>query len=292
MMSNQATAPKEGPQGKALAPKKLIVKKVEDRSASIRRIWFDLSQVDDAAQDWAGRYIKLLFTPEGSTDISPLIAQGEAKLCQKRTYTLAALDTKTKVCAIDFVLHVCHANEIMTPETGGYGAHFALNAAPGDEIYFGGPGTLKPFETQDKFFLMFADLTAVPALVHQVSLLGDNPQGYVIISILDDSDKQHTAESLNLPQGLELKYVQDPSATQFASQIAEMNLALPEAQKLAVWCACEFSQMRAIRDLCRGIEDFNLRGHYFSSYWKTGLTEDGHKVVKRADAAELENQQA
>ncbi len=48
-----------------------------------------------------------------------------------------------------------------------------------------------------------------------------------------------------------------------------------------MWCACEFDDMRALRDYFRNQRNVEHDRIYISSYWKNGVSEDGHKVLKR-----------
>jgi NADPH-dependent ferric siderophore reductase len=42
--------------------------------------------------------------------------------------------------------------------------------------------------------------------------------------------------------------------------------------------------MRALRQYFRNDRDVEREFIYISSYWKNGVTEEGHKVIKREDA--------
>jgi NADPH-dependent ferric siderophore reductase len=50
------------------------------------------------------------------------------------------------------------------------------------------------------------------------------------------------------------------------------------------WAACEFSAMQRLRAYLRDERGLGPDALYISSYWKSGLTEEAHKVVKREDA--------
>nr|WP_272214140.1 SIP domain-containing protein [Marinicella sp. W31]MDC2876875.1 SIP domain-containing protein [Marinicella sp. W31] len=50
------------------------------------------------------------------------------------------------------------------------------------------------------------------------------------------------------------------------------------------WCAAEFETMRRLRTYLRQERGLGPDQLYISSYWKQGLGEDQHRVVKRADA--------
>jgi len=50
------------------------------------------------------------------------------------------------------------------------------------------------------------------------------------------------------------------------------------------WAASEFVTMQALRAYLRAERDLGRDRLYISSYWKAGLAEDAHKLVKREDA--------
>ena len=58
---------------------------------------------------------------------------------------------------------------------------------------------------------------------------------------------------------------------------------LPDCE-IAGWVACEFESMKLARGFFRGELGLSPRNLYASSYWKLGLAETQHKVVKREDA--------
>ncbi|MGB2079548.1 MAG: siderophore-interacting protein [Vibrio sp.] len=258
-------------------PKALVVTAIEMLSPNLRRFWFDAKQVPQLADDWYGRYVKLLFTQDGSTDIQ---GHQDPKQLKMRTYTVAKVDLAKQQLAIDFVCHT--PPKQLSVETGGYGAAFAQHAQVGDILYFNGPGVIKGMNQDASWLLMVADLTAVPALRSQIDALAHDAKGQVYLSLPSKQD----APELNLPQGMQLCVLEHPSPEALVEQIKKH----PELNTdFSLWCACEFSQMRQIRDLCRQFAEFDLRSSYVSSYWKQGLTEDGHKVAKHQDARELES---
>ncbi|MDO6804479.1 SIP domain-containing protein, partial [Wenyingzhuangia sp. 1_MG-2023] len=55
--------------------------------------------------------------------------------------------------------------------------------------------------------------------------------------------------------------------------------------RVAVWVACEFHKMKALRRYFRQQRQTGRKETYISSYWKLGRSEDEHKVDKRADQA-------
>ena len=54
-----------------------------------------------------------------------------------------------------------------------------------------------------------------------------------------------------------------------------------------VWVASDFDSMRELRQYFRNDREVDKQDIYISSYWKRGVTKDGHKVLKQQDAQTL-----
>ena len=67
------------------------------------------------------------------------------------------------------------------------------------------------------------------------------------------------------------------------SQKPGLGAGWPEGDVYA-WAACEFSSMKALRSYLREERGLGADSLYISSYWKSGLTEEDHKLAKREDA--------
>jgi NADPH-dependent ferric siderophore reductase len=204
----------------------------------------------------AGQYIKLMF----SSDDKPVM----------RTYTIRDYDAAKQLLSIDFVIH--------DAEHGGFASHWAVNAKEGDVLTFGGPGPIKSAPQTNGDYLFVADMTALPAAAIAIERLANDAHGKAFIQVGHESDIQH----IEAPQGLEIKWlVGHYDQALLADDVAQMPSL---TENTAIWCACEFNQMRAVRRTLSDDENFNRKLAYFSSYWKPGITEDGHKKLKREDA--------
>ncbi len=145
-----------------------------------------------------------------------------------------------------------------------------------------GPGPATFVNTDADWFLLAADMTALPALTANLALLPEKAKGYVVIEILADEDKQDLA----VPEGMDIVWVVNPHAGSDESPLfhAIQKLTWQEGQ-VAVWAACEFKTMKKIRQYLREDKEVEKSRLYVSSYWKQGLKEEEHKVVKKEDAA-------
>ncbi|NII09879.1 siderophore-interacting protein [Oleiagrimonas sp. C23AA] len=208
--------------------------------------------------DQASAYVKLMFPVDGRE--RPLL----------RTYTVRA--QRSDAIDIDFALHGA--------DGGGPASGWALNCQPGDRIDIGGPGPKKLADAEADFVLMVGDMTALPAISVNLEQLPASAQGRVIVEVPHEEDIQ----PLSKPERVDLQWVINPTPGQATPLVeAVAALAWPHG-RVAVWAACEFTSMRALREHFRHERGVERTDMYISSYWKQGSDEDNHKSLKRADA--------
>ena len=261
--SNQMSKPQPKPQ-----PKKATVIKTEKISANMQRIKLQSDEFVDFPEHCEGSYIKLLFSAEGSTDPSAL-TEGERPVL--RTYTIAEFSRSECTIDVDFVRHE-------TSDAGcGFAARWAMSAEIGDTIYVGGPGALLDINTDADWFFAVADMTALPALSAKIRLLPSHAKGYAVIKVVERDD----IRTIETPENIQVIWLLDDE-----SLIDKVKVLPWLSGIVSVWVACEFDDMRALRGYFRNEKEVQKDKIYISSYWKSGVTEDGHKVIKREDAAE------
>lgn len=252
--------------------KQLTVTASHSLSPNMQRIEFTIADSHYFLADCAGQYVKLMFTPEGKTDLSLL---GPAQEPVLRTYTIRDINVVTKRLVIDFVKHQ-RSIAAITPELGGYGQHFAEQAKVGDHLYIRGPGSIQAVDLTTDWLLLVADMTSIPALSVMLDGLPEDAQGYVVLEVASVED----LPTLTLPPALTLVVCVRGQAGSLADRVRQLSWL---AGQVSVWCACEFSDMKAIRSYVTHEHEVERAGCYFSSYWKEGVTEDGHKLVKQQD---------
>lgn len=225
---------------------------------------------EEYANHYAGAYIKLELTDEGSAYIESADVSQEPRL---RTYSIRRFDIQAKEIDIDFVLH---GNE----PCNGLASYWAQNANIGSKISIRGPGSIKPVETSADAFCLAADMTALPALSTVLEQLHSDATGFAVIQVTSEADQQ----PLNKPDGIELIWVTSGADHQDKSPLVEVfeNQPWPSGVVFA-WAACEFSSMRQLRKYLRNEKSVDKDNLYLSSYWKQGRTEDQHKIDKRKD---------
>ena len=245
------------------APKALTVKSATNLTPNMRRVTLQGEALAGFPEHAEGAYIKLLFKQMGNH--KPVM----------RTYTVAEQRSDQREIDVDFMLHSGNDGT-----ASGIAAPWSVAAKPGDEMSIAGPGAAKFINTDAEYFLLAADMTALPALTVNLKRLPEDAQGQVFIEILSEADKQDLAK----PNQIAINWVinNDPGSDKTPLFYAIAQAELP-ANRLAAWVACEFKTMKKIRQHLkddRGIEKSHL---YISSYWKKGDSEEMHKVAKQQD---------
>lgn len=252
------------------SPRQITVTATQAITPNMQRITLQSPELSELPSNCEGGYIKLLFTSDGGTDISGL-ADGERPIM--RTYTIRHFDQQSGSIEVDFVRHITHDLQC------GFAARWALNTKPGDTICFVGPGIIQNMSTEADWFFMVADMTALPALSAKACQLPDNAKGYAVIKVLSEEDRQ----AISVPKNMRVEWIYE------ADSLDEKVRSLPWLNGIAsVWCACEFDSMRALRQYFRNEKKVERDNIYISSYWKQGVSEDGHKAIKHQDATEQE----
>lgn len=208
-------------------------------------------------EDQPGAYFKLVFPgQEGEKD-------------RLRTYTVRQQFDDS--FDIDFMVHEAD---------GGLAISWAMAAQPGDTIQIRGPGPNKTVDPEADWFLFAGDMTALPAISANIQRLPADAKGYAVLEVVDEADRQQ----LNAPAGIEIKWIVNDQPGVNSDCLVEAVKDLPWAEgRPGVWCACEFSSMRKLRDYFRNERGVDKSDLYISSYWKLGREEEAHKKLKRED---------
>ncbi|EGQ9314779.1 siderophore-interacting protein [Vibrio parahaemolyticus] len=247
-------------------PKTLVVTDTETITPNMQRITLQGEALSHFPRDCEGSYIKLLFNDMGGADLS-ILSEDDRPIM--RTYTIRRFHLETSSIEVDFVRHVTQDLQC------GFAARWAMAAQKGDTISIVGPGSISNLNTEADWFFMTADMTALPALSAKIRTLPEEAKGYAVISVMSPADIQ----PLHAPADMALIWLTEGQA--LADSVRELEWLDGNA---SIWCACEFDSMRALRQYFRNEKEVDRENIYISSYWKQGVSEDGHKVIKREDA--------
>jgi NADPH-dependent ferric siderophore reductase len=244
----------------------VVVKRTTRLTPNMQRLCLTGESLQSFPNTLPGAYIKLLFDTHGN----PLTSELNDQEVAMRTYTVSAFDKDNGELTVDMVLH--NDNGITGPASS-----WAASAQPGDALLIAGPGSSKALAPNYDWVLFAGDMTAMPTIKNYLASLPDNTKGYAVIAIEHEDDKQ----VLKKPIGVELVWAL-PSQLLCTLEACSWLVGMP-----AVWVACEFSEMRAIRRWLKDVKAVPHNQVYISSYWKKGRSEDQHKIDKRIDSEDF-----
>ncbi|CAH6785073.1 NADPH-dependent ferric siderophore reductase [Vibrio chagasii] len=254
------------------SPITLTVTQTSTITPNMQRITFSGEGLSKYPAECVGGYIKLLFSPLGTTDLSQL---NEGERPTMRTYTIRHYNPVEKFIEVDFVRHITKDLQC------GFAARWAMSAQVGDTISVAGPGLIQGLNLESDWFFLVADMTSLPALSAKVKTLPESAIGHAVIQINSAADKQE----LEAPEGIKITWLIEDETSKTLSQTVR-SLTWLDGQ-VSVWTACEFESMRELRQYFRNEKEVAKENIYISSYWKRGVSEDGHKVIKQQDAQAL-----
>lgn len=245
--------------------RQLLVNAVEQLTPNMRRVTLQGEDLANLPEDAEGGYLKLNFP--GKDPDKPIL----------RTYTVSRYRPEIHEIDIDFMLH-SHSND----SSNGIAATWAMQARTGDKMAIFGPSPATYINSHADWFLMAADMTALPALAANMPRLPADAHGYIVIEIMSKEDQQE----LTIPAGMKLIWVVNPEP---GSDQSPLHQSIKELEwldgQVSVWSACEFKTMKKLRQYFREQRNVDKSQIYISSYWKKGLQEEEHKIEKSKDAA-------
>ncbi|MEM9473117.1 MAG: siderophore-interacting protein [Pseudomonadota bacterium] len=213
-----------------------------------------------------------LLVPEPDQTLGSFQAQLAAgEKMTTRTYTVRAFREAALELDIDFV---SHADQ-------GPASIWAERAKEGSFCGFRGPSLPKVTEFYADWYLLAADMSALPVAAATLEAMPRDAQGVAVFEVLSEADKQ----DLNTPKGFIVHWLIQPDARRVSMQQVQFIKAMPWPSGRVQTCiAGESSTIRALRDFVFNEKRLLKEDVYISGYWKLGLVEDEHQKMKRAAA--------
>ena len=245
----------------------IVVKKSKKITPHLQRVIFTGDDLADFPENQESGYVKLLFSNDGQA-INDRDRVGEEKHL-KRTYTIRSFSREENELIIEFSLH---------GHKSGPASTWAELTKPGDKILIAGPGSTKLVNNQSDWFLLAGDMSGLPALCCNLEQLPKNAQGYAVIEVISELDKQ----TLKMPDGIAVKWIinNKPGENSDALLNAIKALSWKDGNPY-IWVACEFDSMKKIRHYMKNSRNIEQENMYISSYWKFDRTEEQHRIDRR-----------
>jgi NADPH-dependent ferric siderophore reductase len=252
-------------------PRILRVKKAFYLSPNVIRITYGGPELKGLPSGREGGNCKLIIPNEGQTHegFADQLKAGEK--FPVRTYTVRAFRENELEMDIDFVAH----------GTAGPASRWAMSAKEGDFCGFMGPSPSKIDKFQADWYLVAADLSALPLAAVTLEAMPRNAQGVAVFEITSASDKQ----DINAPKGVNIHWLIHPETHSVSIEQESFirNLAWPEG-RIQVCVAGESSAIKLLRKFILKEKEVSKKDAYISGYWKIGLIEDEHQKLKRKEA--------
>jgi NADPH-dependent ferric siderophore reductase len=213
-----------------------------------------------------------IFIPEagqGSNSLLNQIENGPRPIV--RTYTVRKFRKDALELDIDFV---AHGDE-------GPASAFAMNAKPGDFLGFRGPSDVKIKDYYADWYLVAADMSAIPVAAATLEAMPRDAKGLAIFEIQSKDDVQ----DIDAPNGVEMRWIvqEDPHIASHAQEIMIRAVDMPQGV-VQTCIAGESSVIKSLRAFLTNETDLQKNDIYISGYWKIGLIEDEHQVQKKLEA--------
>ncbi|MEL6438757.1 MAG: siderophore-interacting protein [Cyanobacteria bacterium J06621_8] len=252
----------------------IVVKSSQKITPNMQRVTFTGDELADFPENYESGYVKFLFSNDGQviTDKNQFEQGKYRKDYITRTYTVRGHSREENELSIEFSLNRGKA---------GIASTWAESAKPGDKILITNPGSTKLVNNKADWFLLAGDMSGLPALCCNLEQLPENAQGYAVIEIVSESDKQ----MLTAPDGIAVRWVVNPETGKNSGALIDaiQKLTWKEGNPY-IWVACNFDSMKKIRAYMKKTRNIKSKNIYISSYWKFDRTEEEHRIDKRKDS--------
>ena len=258
------------------APRILTVKSAVYLSPNFIRVTFAGPELEGFPQGQEGANCKLVLPRDGESreafEAYHAPDGPSEKVHPVRTYTVRAYRADTLELDIDFV---AHGDE-------GPATRWAQGAKEGSFLGFFGPSQPKLTEFYADWYLIAADLSAMPVAEATLEKFPADAQGFAVFEVPLEAD----IRPVSVPAGITVTWlVQDDIYRPSTAQLDTIK-ALPWRDGVVQTCiAGESSVIRALRDYLHNQRQVPKKDTYISGYWKIGLIEDEHQIAKREEAA-------
>ncbi|MEM7214988.1 MAG: siderophore-interacting protein [Pseudomonadota bacterium] len=251
-------------------PRLLTVKNAWNLTPNMIRVVFAGPELEGFPEDRNGGNCKLMLPEpeEKKESFGRRLLDGPPPV--RRTYTVRKFDAHSRELTIDFVAHGdnCPASR------------WAHHAKPGDFLGFAGPSGPKVTHFEADWYLLAADLSAIPVVAATLEAMPKDAKGIALFEVTSLEDKQE----LEAPEGIEMHWLvhPDPHTPSSAQEELIRSLDWPEG-RVQTCIAGESGVIKSLRTFLLVEKKLPREDTYISGYWKIGLIEDEHQAMKRKE---------
>ncbi|MEO1550652.1 MAG: siderophore-interacting protein [Pseudomonadota bacterium] len=251
------------------SPRLLSVKRAWHLTPNMIRVVFAGPALDGFPEGREGGNCKLLIPEPGESREAFAARLTSGARITKRTYTVRSFDASTGELAIDFV---AHGDE-------GPASAWAARATEDSFLGFAGPSTPKVTRFEADWYLVAADLSALPVAAATLEAMPRDAKGIAVFEVPSLEDAQDIAA----PDGVSLHWLIHKDAHTPSDAQERFFRAMPWPEGRVQTCiAGESGVIQALRAYLHQERQVPRADTYVSGYWKIGLVEDEHQQLKRA----------
>lgn len=257
---------------KQVASRLLTVAKVGRLTRNMIRVTFAGEALQGLPPGREGAHCKILVPAKGQSraDFAAQLEHGPRPIM--RTYTVRHFREDPMEMDVDFVAH----------GDDGPASAWAMSARPGSFCGFRGPAKVKIENFVADWYLVAADMSALPVAAATLEAMPRDAQGIALFEITTEADRQE----IDAPVGVELNWlVHAEPHIPSRRQIDFLRTVRWPAGRVQTCIAGESGVIRTMRDFLLNEKAVPRSDTYISGYWKIGLVEDEHQKVKRLEAA-------
>lgn len=217
-------------------------------------------------------YVKLLFPVPGVAypepfDIDAIRGEMPREAWPRmRTYTVRAFDPERLELSLDFVVH---GDE-------GLAGPWAMNARPGDEVLFLGPGGGYAPDPDADWYLMVGDESALPAIAASLEALPAGVPARVFVEVPTQADEL----DLTTAADAEIAWLHRDGGTVGGGLVdAVRNLEFPPG-RVHAFVHGEAGFVKQLRRLLRIDRGVPMERLSISGYWRSGDDDEGWRAGK------------
>ncbi|MEH6728260.1 MAG: siderophore-interacting protein [Hyphomicrobiales bacterium] len=254
------------------APRLLEVERACHITPSMVRITFAGDELEGIPTDRSGGNCKIMLSADGQSKDSFAAQLENGPKPVTRTYTVRQFRDDPLEMDIDFVAH---------GDTGP-ASRWASHVKAGDFCGFAGPSPAKLVDFYADWYLIAADMTALPVACAALEAMPADAKGLAVFEVLSVADKQ----PITAPAGINIHWLitTQPHTPSTAQEDFIRQIAWPDG-RIQTCIAGESSVIRALRTYVVNEKKVPKEDAYISGYWKIGLIEDEHQLEKRAESS-------